>query len=736
MQPALPANVPARAPASSSGALCAYPWRELEEIATGPEIPASARQRLLTLATTLRSHCSDEATALAAPRDGVRDVAEERLRHVSAQAEQQRRLYETILSSTPDLVYVFDREHRFTYANRALLRMWGRTWEESIGRTCLELGYEPWHAAMHDREIETVITTRRPLRGVVPFQGTHGRRIYDYIFVPVIGLDGSVEAIAGTTRDITELKQKEDTLGFLVELGNATQALTRPEQITATAARLLGDRLGVDRCAYAEVEDQRTFIITGDYPKHAPTIVGRWPVAAFGAACVQHMLENTPYVVSDAESDPRLTEADRAAYRATQIRAVVCVPLHKAGTFTAAMAVHQTTTRVWSPEEIDLISMVTGRCWESLERARIFRSLERNERQLRFMADSMPQKLFTADAAGAINFVNPAWVEYLGRPVAEITGSLWLAFLHPDDRAATLERWQQCVASGEPFEHQHRFRRHDGVYRWHLSRAQPFRTTDGAALLWMGSNTEIEAQKQAEEHLERLVAERTIRLQETVAELEAFSYSIAHDLRAPLRSLRGFADILLEDALPQLTPAAQGYLQRISVAAHRMDRLIQDVLHYSRVGRTAALIEPVDLHALVRGILETYPSFAPEHADIRILEQLPVVQGNAALLTQVFSNLLGNAVKFTRTGVKPVVTLSAVRDREFVRVAVRDDGIGIAPAHQAKIFEIFHQAVTGFGGTGIGLAIVKKAVERMAGRVGVESAVGQGSTFWVELPAA
>ena len=127
-----------------------------------------------------------------------------------APAEQRLRLYETLLQTTPDLVYMWDLQHRFTYANAALLAMWGKTWDEAIGRNCLELGYEPWHAAMHDREIEQVIATRQPVRGDVPFNGTNGRRIYDYLLVPVIGPDGEVEAVAGTTRDVTERKQHEE----------------------------------------------------------------------------------------------------------------------------------------------------------------------------------------------------------------------------------------------------------------------------------------------------------------------------------------------------------------------------------------------------------------------------------------------------------------------------------------------------------------------------------------------
>lgn len=149
-----------------------------------------------------------ERTRVASER--ARNAAE--LDKVIAESERRRRLYETFLENTPDLAYVFGLDHRFIYANKVLLSMWGRTWDEAIGRTCLELGYEPWHAEMHDREIDQVISSKRPMRGEVPFEGTNGRRIYEYIFTPVIGFDGQVEAIAGTTRDVTERKQAEDSL--------------------------------------------------------------------------------------------------------------------------------------------------------------------------------------------------------------------------------------------------------------------------------------------------------------------------------------------------------------------------------------------------------------------------------------------------------------------------------------------------------------------------------------------
>jgi PAS domain S-box-containing protein len=154
----------------------------------------------------------------------IRDLAErtriaserarnaEALDRLAAASERRRRLYETFLENSPDLAYVFDLNHRFTYANKVLLEMWGRSWEEAIGKTCLELGYEPWHAEMHDREIDQIIVTRQAVRGEVPFDGAFGRRIYEYILVPVLAPDGEVEAIAGTTRDVTERKQAEEGL--------------------------------------------------------------------------------------------------------------------------------------------------------------------------------------------------------------------------------------------------------------------------------------------------------------------------------------------------------------------------------------------------------------------------------------------------------------------------------------------------------------------------------------------
>lgn len=161
--------------------------------------------------------------------------------------ERQRRLYEATLTNTPDFAYVFDLNHRFIYANEGLLKAWGKSWPEAIGKTCLQLGYEPWHAALHDREIQQVIATRQPIRGEVPFTGTSGRRIYDYLFVPVFNAQGEVEAVAGTTRDVTERKSAEEALRESQDaLRNANR---RKDEFLATLAHELRNPLAPIRNA-------------------------------------------------------------------------------------------------------------------------------------------------------------------------------------------------------------------------------------------------------------------------------------------------------------------------------------------------------------------------------------------------------------------------------------------------------------------------------------------------------
>jgi len=236
--------------------------------------------------------------------------------------------------------------------------------------------------------------------------------------------------------------------------------------------------------------------------------------------------------------------------------------------------------------------------------------------------------------------------------------------------------------------------------------------------------------------LEELVNERTSELRETVSELQAFSYSVSHDMRAPLRAMQGYAKVITECYAGKcLDATAAEYLQFISRAAIRLDHLIQDVLSYTKVLRAEAPLTRVNLDLLTCDLIETQSFAKQPGAEILIEGSLPPVLGNEALLTLCISNLLSNAVKFVSPGTIPCVRIRAEVTGGEVRVWFEDNGIGIAPENHDRIFRMFERIhpTSQYEGTGIGLTIVRKAVQRMGAQLGLQSQLGKGSKFWILL---
>jgi signal transduction histidine kinase len=234
------------------------------------------------------------------------------------------------------------------------------------------------------------------------------------------------------------------------------------------------------------------------------------------------------------------------------------------------------------------------------------------------------------------------------------------------------------------------------------------------------------------------VAERTADLRATNEQLEAFVYSIAHDLRAPLRSMEGFSAFLLEETRASLSETARDYATRIHRSAQFLDALLQDLLSFSRVTQQRINMATVNLEAVVQSVCSRLEKQIEEKkARVDTTGPWPTVLAHEPTLGQVIFNLLDNALKFAVPGQPPWVRLRTEEQGRVVRVWVEDDGIGIAPEHQEQVFRLFTRLHgETYGGTGIGLAIVQKGIERMGGRVGLESKAGQGSRFWFELQSA
>ncbi len=352
-------------------------------------------------------------------------------------------------------------------------------------------------------------------------------------------------------------------------------------------------------------------------------------------------------------------------------------------------------------------------------------TLQGAETPYRFLVEEMNEGALLLGREGTILYANARFAELTGTPLEQLIGSSWERFFAPAERPRVVALLGQAQKSGVKQEFQLESGARSRPVEVSLASMKRERLEGFSVII-----ADLSGRKAAEQALR----ESNARLKEMIAELENFSYSISHDMRAPLRAMKSFAVILEEGCANCGQVENRDLLKRISAAATRLDDLIQGSLDYARVIKHDLILQPVDLARLLRSILETYPNLLPQKAEIRIAGQLPVVLGNESALTQVFSNLLGNAVKFVKPGTRPEVRIRAeARPEGRVRVWVEDNGIGIPPTSQHRIFEMFQRAHKGYEGTGIGLAVVRKVTERMGGAVGVESEEGKGSRFWVEL---
>lgn len=234
--------------------------------------------------------------------------------------------------------------------------------------------------------------------------------------------------------------------------------------------------------------------------------------------------------------------------------------------------------------------------------------------------------------------------------------------------------------------------------------------------------------------LEITVQDRTTHLQGALSDMEAFSYTVSHDLRSPMRSMHGFSEILLEKYSDVLDSEGQGYLQRIRKAAGRLDHLINDLLAFAKVSGTAIELKPLPLRDAVARVVDSSARWTSTEVSLSYDGCVHTVMANETMLNQILQNLMENAAKYVAPGVKPEIRVWSEERGEIIRVWVADNGIGIAPENQARLFQLFERLDhKRYSGTGIGLAIVDRAALKMRGRVGVESQPGSGSRFWVEL---
>ena len=371
------------------------------------------------------------------------------------------------------------------------------------------------------------------------------------------------------------------------------------------------------------------------------------------------------------------------------------------------------------------------------------REAELSALRLAAIVEGTDDAIISKNLQGVVTTWNPAAERIFGYTAEEMIGQP-ITRVIPGDRLDEEQQFLARLQRGERVEHFQTIRQRKDGRLIHVSLTiSPIRDHDGAIV---GASkiardiTELrdaqEALKSHAEELEQRVRERTVRLQESIAELEAFSYSLSHDMRAPLRAIQSLTEIVIEDHGERIPAEGLGHLKKVIDAAARLDRLIQDVLSFTRLSSAEIHLSPVDVEALVRSLLLERPELGGERATVQIESPLAKVLGHEASLTQCLANLLDNAVKFVAPGVRPTVRVHTERAGDRVRICVSDNGIGIDAVGQRRLFGMFQRLSPGYQGTGVGLAIVRRAAQRMQGTAGVRSTPGLGSTFWVELAGA
>ncbi len=383
----------------------------------------------------------------------------------------------------------------------------------------------------------------------------------------------------------------------------------------------------------------------------------------------------------------------------------------------------------------------TEYCSDISERKRAEEELQQSEERYRITADSLPQLIWTSKPDGTTEYLNNRWHEETGFTLEQIGQQGWMHFLDPEIRETCLEKWKQSLDSGEAFEAEARFNTpNKDDHRWYTCRAVPVRDSNGRIIRWFGSCTDIHKQKLAAEALRASKEELQLSneaLKRSNMDLEQFAYAASHDLQEPLRMVAIYSQLLKEEFGGNLHCQANSYLAFAADGALRMEALLRDLLAYSRAASPEEWTrEDVDSQQALNKALENLTASIQETSAEITRASLPHVRIPEVFLVQVFQNLISNALKYRKPHERPVIHIDAKpKDGTWV-FSIRDNGIGIATEYQAQIFRIFGRLHgQEVAGTGIGLALCKKLVERSGGTIWVESVEGDGSTFFFAVRA-
>jgi PAS domain S-box-containing protein len=662
---------------------------------------------------------------------------QQELREARAQAERQKRVYETIVSGTPDLMYVWDLDYRFTYVNTALLSMLGKSWDNVIGKRLLENGYEPWHAEMHEREIDEVIKTKQSLRGEVSFpHALLGSRVYDYILIPVLNEEGVVEAVAGTTRDVTERKQMEQDLA---QSSEELQAINEEMLSVNEEQAASNEELAATNDALAMVNQQ----LNKAHEKIEESEVAlRLAINAanFGTWFIN---SSTREFVTDARlkelfgyhPDEGFSIEQALAQITEEYRDFVATKLENAisnnGDYDVTYPVigfHDKQLR-WlraignlKADASGAFSAFTGVVMDITEHYLAVKNVERAEESLRMAIDAAGLGTYYINVIDRIFYPSAKLKAFFGfEPDEEVPYEAAINQIHPDYRQTVADLVEAAITKGLTFDIEYPIVGHnDGKIRWVRGIGAVQQDEKGINRYFTGVLHEITEQKQDEMRKNDFIG------------------MVSHELKTPLTSLTlllQMLDLKLKQSEDPFIPEA---IDKAGKQIKKMNSLINGFLNISRLESSQIHINKAafDIGKLIKEVVEDTLITTPAHRLLYDRECSVFVIADSDKIGSVISNLLSNAIKYAPQGTSIEIKCER-KDKEII-VSVKDEGVGIKEQDLGKIFDRYYRIednqnkfISGFG---IGLYLSAEIINRHDGKIWVESEIGRGSTFYFSLP--
>jgi len=688
---------------------------------------------LLTVSLTI-SPIRDASGTIIGASKVARDVTEQK--RIS---ELQERLA-AIVESSHDAIYSEDLNGIICSWNRGAQQMFGYSADEITGKSISTLvppGREPEIAGILDRlrrgeRVQNYETKRRAKDG----------RVFDVSLTasPVLDASGRIVGASKVARDITASRRAEQAIQALNDqLSADLSAMVRMQEISTRLVQAEDFRHLLDEILSAGVEitdaDMGNIQLLED---GALTIVTqRGFEAAFLnffnsvshdlAACGTALRRGTRVIVEDVAESPIFAgTAELEVMLAAGARGVQSTPLVSRGGRTLGMfSTHYRSARRPGDRESRMLDLLARQAADLIERKQAEAALLESEARFRQLADSMPQIVWTARPDGYTDYYNERWYDFTGFSRDKLGDESYEPVLHPHDVKPCHEAWYSAVKTGQAYQIEYRFRdRHENRWRWFMGRALPVRE-GGKIVKWFGSCTDIDEQKRNEEDLRR-----------ANQDLEQFAHSASHDLQEPLRMVSIYSELLKREFGSRLGATGDKYIRYTIEGALRMEQLLKDLRAYtlaSTSGQEAAT-EVDSGESLNKAIANLAAAINDSGASITHTD-LPCVRMHDFQLEQLFQNLVGNAIRY-KGSEPPRIHIAAERRGSEWLFSVEDNGIGIASQYNEQIFELFKRlhSVAEYPGTGMGLAICQRIVERSGGRLWVESEPGRGSTFFFTVP--